>query len=218
VLGTGLASSLAHAQALDATPVSPWYVGFGGHRADGTIPSESVNSIDALGTAFFGSTSTLRNVDERFAGWKVYLGYEWNPRIAVEFGGTSMGTTTVGYDFMDPTFNSLGSVVMDYNLSAIYIDAVGNFPLGQQWKLLGRVGASVSRTRVEFASDTIAFVISSNDSTETDTQLHFGAGVQYDFTPNVALRVEYERWLLPDPLSSDEVEVGSLGASIQMRF
>ena len=94
VLGGMLASLPALAQSLDARPTSPWYIGFGGLRSDATIPGESVDAIDTAGSVFLGSTTTLRTVDDRFAGWKLYLGYEFTPNIAVEFGGSSMGTTT----------------------------------------------------------------------------------------------------------------------------
>lgn len=217
-LGGGLASLPALAQSLDAQPVSPWYIGFGGMRSDATIPKESADAIDAAGSAFLGSTTTLRTVDDRFAGWKLYVGYEFTPSIALEVGGTSMGTTTIAYDFLDATFTSLGSLTMRYNLSAAFADAVLSLPIGQQWKIFGRAGASVSRTRVEFDSSSVAVVVTSGDTTETDVDIHVGAGAQYDFTPNVALRLEYERWKMPDPLGSDEVKVDTLGAALQMRF
>lgn len=218
VLGGMLASLPALPQSLDARPTSPWYIGFGGLRSDATIPGESVDAIDTAGSVFLGSTTTLRTVDDRFAGWKLYLGYEFTPNIAVEFGGSSMGTTTVAYNFLDATLVSLGTLVMRYNLSTYFVDAVGSFPIGEQWKLFGRVGASVGRTRVQFDSPTVAVVVTGGEQSETDTDIHFGAGAQYDVTPTVALRVEYERWKLPDPLSSDELKVDSLGAAIQVRF
>jgi opacity protein-like surface antigen len=76
----------------------------------------------------------------------------------------------------------------------------------------------VGRTREQFDSPTVAVVVTGGEQSETDTDVHFGAGAQYDITPNVALRVEYERWKLPDPLSTDELKVDSLGAAIQVRF
>jgi OOP family OmpA-OmpF porin len=215
-LGGVLASLPALAQPIETQPVSPWYIGFGGMRNDATIPGESVNAVQTAVTPP-GTALVEQTVDDRFSGWKLYIGYEFTPNIALEVGGSSMGTTTVAYDFLDATFASLGSLTMRYNVSAVFADAVGSFPIGHRWKVFGRVGASVGRTRVQLDSPSFSVTVLGED-TETGTDIHLGAGAQYDFNPSVALRLEYERWNLPDPLSSDEVKVDTLGASLQVRF
>jgi opacity protein-like surface antigen len=211
--------SQAMAQYIETSlePASPWYAGFGLTGIDGSIPQQTIDAIDALFSATLGSTGTVRDIDDRVAGWKLHLGYEFNRYLAVEVGGSSMGPTSVEYDFRSG-FVSIGSVRMLYSLNVGYVDAVFKWPASETWTLFGRVGASAGESRVKFEGSPLTLLVGSEESDETEVHPHFGGGAQYWITRDAAIRVEYERWKFPDPLSDDQVKVDSLSASLQFRF
>jgi OmpA-OmpF porin, OOP family len=196
---------------------TPWYIGLGISRGDATLPQGTVDGIDALFTATLGSDNTIRNVDERFNGSRVFLGYEFNRHFAIEAGLTRLGKTEVGYNFRTG-INTDGTLVMNYRMSALYIDAVGKFPIDPKWSLLGRVGVSVGQTRVGFNGEPLTLLVPSRDRDATDSNVKFGAGFEYNFTEVLALRAEWDRWKMPDPLSRDDIKVDAFAASLLYRF
>lgn len=196
---------------------TPWYFGLGLSRGDATLPRGTVDSIDALFSGTLGSDNTIRNVDERFNGSRVFLGYEFNRNLAIEAGLTRLGKTEVGYIFRTGIVTD-GSLVMNYRMSALYVDAVGKFPIDPRWSLLGRIGVSAGQTRVGFDGDPLTLLVPSRDADETDYKVKFGAGFEYNMTDVWTLRVEWDRWKMPDPLSSDDIKVDAAAASVLYRF
>jgi OmpA-OmpF porin, OOP family len=196
---------------------TPWYVGLGLSRGDATLPQGTVDGIDALFTATLGTDNTIRNVDERFNGSRVFLGYEFNRHLAIEAGLTRLGKTEVGYNFRTGITTD-GTLIMNYRMSALYIDAVGKFPIDPKWSLLGRVGVSAGQTRVGFNGEPLTLLVPSRDADETDYNVKFGAGFEYNLTEVLALRAEWDRWKMPDPLSRDDIKVDAFAASLLYRF
>jgi OOP family OmpA-OmpF porin len=197
---------------------TPWYIGLGLSRGDATLPRGTVDGIDALFTsALPGTNNTIRNVDERFNGSRLFLGYEFNRHLAIEAGLTRLGKTEVGYLFRQD-ITPTGTVVMAYRMSALYVDAVGKFPIDPSWSLIGRLGVSAGQTRVGFTGEPLTLLIPSRDADETDYKVKFGAGFEYNMTDVLTLRVEWDRWKMPDPLSRDDIKVDAAAASVLYRF
>ena len=99
-----------------------------------------------------------------------------------------------------------------------YLDAVGMFPLNQKWSLLGRVGGSYNRVSASLNGSPLTIVASSNDKTENNWALKFGAGVDYNFSPTFAARLEWERYNLVDPLSDEKFHVDAGTLSLLLHF
>src|SRR5438046_1353139 len=66
---------------------------------------------------------------------------------------------------------------------------VGNVPLANQFSVFGRLGAYNMRTEMKV---TVSGISSSESARNTGFLL--GAGVGYDFTRNVGMRVEWEQF------------------------
>lgn len=196
---------------------TPWYFGLGISRGVATLPQGTIDGVDAEFSAALGANNTIRDIDDRFNGSRVFLGYELNRHLAVEAGVTRLGKTEVGYNFRNG-INSVGGLIMNYRMSALYIDAVGKFPIDPKWSLLARIGASAGQTRVGFNGDPLTLLLPSEAREENEYNVKFGAGFEYNVTEVWTLRGEWDRWKMPDPLSSDDIEVDAFAASLLYRF
>jgi OmpA-OmpF porin, OOP family len=194
-----LAASLAMAQAPAVDPLSPWYFGFGLTRSDGTPEQSSLTAVS--GGAAVG------DIDDRFGGFKAYLGYEINRYLAVEVGGGRLGTLNVAY---------ANGQQLEYRMTTFYGDLVGFWPGSDKWALLARIGASIGETRIGLENSPIS--LTSDQRDETDVDIKYGVGAQYYFTPEVGGRIEYERYKMPDPIGDGTVKVDNIAASIFIRF
>jgi len=79
---------------------------------------------------------------------------------------------------------------------------LGKFPLGNQFYVFGLAGLAKIKTE-----STVSGLRVSDDSTE----LTFGFGLQYDFSPKVGARLQWQRYD-----TSSEVDVVSVG--VHYRF
>lgn len=114
---------------------------------------------------------------------KIFGGYQINRSFAAEFGYSDFGDVTVAN-------NSV-------NASAWELIGLGKFPLGNQLYVYGLAG--LARIKTE---STISGLRVSDDSTE----LTFGFGVQYDFSPKAGARLQWQRYD-----TSSEIDVMSVG-------
>lgn len=95
------------------------------------------------------------------------------------FGGVKLGSNFAVEGGLYDLGRSNGSAGTTRGHGA-YVDGVGSLELAPQWSLLGRVGLVEGR-------------FSSPVGNDSSTGLKLGAGVQYELTRQVALRLEYER-------------------------
>lgn len=121
---------------------------------------------------------------------KVYGGYTLTPNFAIEAGATRLGDVR----------NSTGKVGAD----GVFVDGVGTYPLADKWSLLGRVGLAHARFK-------------GPDGDDSGNGWKVGAGVQYDLTPTVALRAEYEQYRLASVYDS-HANIGQFTVGARMNF
>jgi OOP family OmpA-OmpF porin len=119
------------------------------------------------------------DIDEDTA-WKFSAGYQINRTFAVELGYTSLAD-----------FSVLGT---DVEASAWEVIGVGKLPVANQFSVYGLLGIAFTEAEVEgFGKD---------DSTE----LTFGVGAQYDFSPKLGLRAQWQRYG-----ADEDIDVMSVG-------
>ena len=106
-------------------------------------------------------------LDANKVGGKVYLGYDFVPQFGLELGYAEFGS----FDYTGDSLKATG----------YFLDAVGKIPITPQWTGLVRVGAFQGKLKTGAASD-------------DGNSWKAGAGVQYNLTPNAAVRAEYERY------------------------
>lgn len=218
-IATGAGAQDPALKAEDA--ISPWYVGLGIARNNTSVSKET---IDAIGAAAAPTPLDFTIVDKKDSttGLKLVVGYNFNRFFALEAGAATFGKSGVEYDYR-VGLNSVGFLRMDYKMEALFADAVGILPLGAGWSVLGRGGISIGRTSVAFDGFPVTLIASADDLRKTKVRAKFGLGAQYEFTSRVSARAEWERYQLPDPvstlLSSNKlVTINSFTASVLYRF
>ena len=101
------------------------------------------------------------------SGLKVYGGAALDKNFSLEGGLFDLGKTS----------SSAGTA----KGHGFYVDGVGSHEFAPQWSLLGRVGVVEGRFSTTLGND-------------NSTGLKVGAGLQYELTRQVSLRLEYERY------------------------
>jgi OOP family OmpA-OmpF porin len=81
-----------------------------------------------------------------------------------------------------------------------FLDAVGTYPLFNNFSVLGRVGVFNGK------------VDSSTYGSDRSTNVKFGAGVQYTVTQNIAIRGEWERYKF-DSFGSPKTDLYTVGVN-----
>jgi OOP family OmpA-OmpF porin len=124
-------------------------------------------------------------------GGKVFAGFELSSGFAIEGGATNLGGQR----------DDFGATASG---GAIFLDGVGRFQFAPQWSLLGRLG--IARAR---------FSTSGGDAWSNGIKI--GAGVEYELSPTLALRGEYEHYRFPDAFDR-RLGIGQLTAGVKLSF
>jgi opacity protein-like surface antigen len=116
-----------------------------------------------------GSLGQNDDLDDAMA-WKISAGYQITRNLAVELGYSSLGEKDV-----------LGVTVEGnaWELIGLY-----KFPIANQFSIYGLLG--FARIEAEAVVPTIGKV------SDTSTELTYGLGVQYDFSPKLGVRAQYQ--------------------------
>ena len=148
------------------------------------------NTCDELG----GSGITC---DDSDTGFRILGGYQLNRSFALELAYTDLGEVSA----------SGGGGTASAEASAFEV-VVGTLPLAERFSLYGKAG--VYRGEVDARIDT---VLVSGSASESNTDLTFGAGVRFDFSPRAALRVEWQRYpdMGGDETGEDDIDFLSVG-------
>lgn len=218
--GLAQAASAQDSAAKSGGPASPWYAGFGMGMSDASIPDDTVNGINGTLSTANGAAFSILNEDKRSTGYKLFAGYRFNRNFAVEGGYAFLGTTSVDMDFRSgaPVSVSVGSFNMHYDMTAVFIDAVGSYPLNERWSLIGRVGVNYGKTSADFEGSPITLIASNNDKSEGKIREKFGAGVDYNLNQAFTVRAEWEHYKMPDPLGDELFDVNMGTLSLLYRF
>ncbi len=167
-----------------------WYIGGG--------VGYSSSKIDDV-APITGITFT-QSKDESDTGWKVFGGYQWNPNFAVELGWVDLGEASQTISFMAP---AIGSVTGTFKSSGAFLDVLGIIPVGNNFSLHGKVGAYYAENSLDFSASgpiapflpTIGSVVGVPVSEDKDElKWKAGLGARYDFTKQIGLRAEWERY------------------------
>jgi len=142
-----------------------------------------------LGWYISGSIGRNDDLDDELA-WKISGGYKFHPNIAAEFGYASLGERNPG----------LG---VHAEANAWELIGVFSYPLQNQFSIYGLLGLARIETKV---SSPVPFFGFSGTATDTSTELTIGFGGQYDFSPQVGVRAQWQRYD-----TNNDIDVISLG-------
>ena len=130
--------------------------------------------------------------DTKDTAFRILGGYQINRNFAAEIGY---------HDFGKVTINGVG----DVKANAIELVGLGMYPINPQFSVYGKLG--FYRGEAKLSGDF-------GDGKETNTDLTYGVGVQYNFNRQLGVRGEWQRYskLGGDDTGGDsDVDVLSIG-------
>ena len=181
---------------------SGWYAG-------ANIGQSRAKIDDARITAqmLVAPTTSVSIIDDnRDTSYKLFGGYRYNKNVAVEAGYFDLGQ----FGFTAATVPA-GTLTGKIKLKGLNLDAVGTLPLTEKFSALGRLGLNYAQTRDSFIGTGAATVLNPNPS-KNQINYKLGAGLQYDLTQSLGMRVEAERYRINDAVGNrGDVDMYSLG-------
>jgi len=205
-----LAAGMAAVPALAAEPTGTWYLGIGAGQARASVDNGSVATV-LNGT---GTTATAITNSSNATAGKAFLGYQFNKYIAAEGGYFRLGDFT-----FDATTAPAGTLHGSLKNRAGYnLDAVGTVPVvADKFLLLARVGVQTSKTSDLFNGTGSAAILANPSPSKNQVSYKYGAGAEFDFTKNIGVRAEWERYRVSDGFSG-KVNVNLVSGSLLYRF
>ena len=179
-----------------------WYGGINIGRSRANIDDERIAS-SLVGQ---GATATSVTDHDRDTGYKLFGGYKVNRNFALEGGYFDLGrfgftATTVPPGTLD------GSI----RLKGLNLDAVGILPITERFSAFGRVGMNYAQAKDSFSGTGLVNVTNPNPS-KREANYKYGAGLQYDFTESLGMRLEAERYRINDAVGNKgDVDLFSVG-------
>lgn len=175
--------------ALVATPLAFAQAGGSPSAQAGGSPYASLN----YGQAKYDiECATGLSCDETDKAYKLGLGWQFNRYLAAELAYTDLGQTNLD----GPGFGAF------LHATAYELSAVGTYPLGNSIvSALGRLGLAYGTSK--YGRDL--------GGEKTSTSLTYGAGLQLDFSKNVAARLQWQRYHLKAQIQSPTSEAEESG-------
>jgi OOP family OmpA-OmpF porin len=140
---------------------------------------------------------TSGSVDSKDNAFKVFGGYMFNRHFGVEGAYVDLGAVSYSGSFGSAAVSG-GKVEM----TGFNVAALGSYPVTEAFSVFGKIGLFIWEAE---ASDTTGGVPFSEKTDGTD--ISFGLGLNYQFTRNLGVRAEWERFKL-DEADADLISVG----------
>lgn len=162
-----------------------WYIG--GNVGRASTDFDAPAPVVAPGIGF--------SEDDRDTAWKLYGGYQFHRNFAAEFGYYDLGRYDYGYAAPGGTGTS--------RYQGLNLDLLGTFPVTDRFSVFGRLGAAYTRARSDFGG---------SSESRRSWGPKAGLGIEYAFTPQLALRGEWERYRVRDAFRGrGDIDVASIG-------
>lgn len=144
-----------------------------------------------------GLITSGRQVDSKDNAFKVFGGYMFNRHFGVEGAYVDLGEVSYSGSFGSAAVNGGKVETTGFNVAAL-----GSYPVTEAFSVFGKIGLFIWEAE---ASDTTGGVPFSQKTDGTD--ISFGLGLNYQFTRNLGVRGEWERFKL-DEADADLISVG----------
>jgi OOP family OmpA-OmpF porin len=147
-------------------------------------------SLGQARTSFDGNPAVAGGLattyDNSVSAWSAFGGYQINKYFGAELRYIKFGDTNVQVNVP-----GVGSLFTNIQINGWGASLVGTQPLGKDFSLLGRIGATYTRETRGNCNICAGPVSSSSDNVWSPS---FGIGLQYDFNASLIARGEVERF------------------------
>lgn len=148
------------------------------------------------------------SVKETGTGYKLLVGYQFTPSVALEGGYVDLGKSTLTIN--NPTkVGQQSAMDLDNTVKGTTLDVVGTLPLAHGFTLLGKLGLFNWTSKTKYEGESVM------DGSDKD--LKYGFGMEYALVKGIALCAEYEQYNL-DLDKSYVYKVGFLNVGVNYRF
>jgi OOP family OmpA-OmpF porin len=125
--------------------------------------------------------------DDKDTAWKIFGGYQFTRNIGAEIGYVHLGETTSNGVISGVSVSAKGRV------KGWELLGVGTLPIANNFSALFKLG--IFRWDVDVSGvGTVPGFSAAAAASETGTDITFGLGLKYDFTRNIAARLEWQRY------------------------
>jgi OOP family OmpA-OmpF porin len=129
-----------------------------------------------------------RSDDTSDMTWNIGIGYRFHRNFAAEAGYAHLGDYNVRYSGNGAAAGLSDN--SDYKVTALKLAAVGFLPVADRFSVLAKLG--FARTTAENDFTIVAGGTDSGTLKENKNRVFWGIGAQYDFSPKMGVRIEYE--------------------------
>lgn len=145
---------------------------------------------------------TSGSVDGKDTAWKIFGGYMFHPNFGVEAAYIDLGEVTYSGEFFGSPVTGGKVEVSGFNISAL-----GNYPVSEQFSVFGKIGLFIWDAEASDITGGAPF-----STKEDGTDISFGLGVGYNFTRNLGIRAEWERF------EASEADANLISIGLLWRF
>jgi OOP family OmpA-OmpF porin len=142
---------------------------------------------------------------EQDNGYKIFSGYQFNQNFAIEGGYFSLGE----FGYM-AELNPIATTRADARVMGLNLDLVGILPMTDRLQAFGKIGTIYGQSREQYSG--YGVTLTDFQNRERELSYTYGLGLQYDLTPQWALRLEGERFNIKNTVARNEdIDLYSLG-------
>jgi len=157
-----------------------------------------------LGQAKFkASCGGFSGCDDKDTAWRVFGGYQFNRNLGAEVGYTDLGSVA----------GTAPGVSSRADAHAWELTGVGSIPIVGGLSAYGKLGAYYGKVEATGTAGAL-----SSTASETNTGLTYALGAQYDFTRNLGVRAQWQRYDNMGGNSTGETDVDSMTVGVVFRF
>ena len=158
--------------AASAAPAQGFYIG-------GSVGQSDYDDNNAIPDLI-----TSGSVDGSDTGLKIFGGYQFNQHFGLELSWVDLGKASYSGRF--GALNVTGGTL---ETSGLNFSAVGTWPLGSNFALFGKIGFFAWESKASDVTGGLPF-----SGTEDGTDVSYGIGASFNFTKNLSMRAEWERF------------------------
>lgn len=144
-------------------------------------------------------SGSILATEQDTVGWKVGIGYQFIPEVAIEAGYTRLGKFSYkegparAYNY-GPA--SGASMSVDNSSDAVTLAGVLSVPMDRNFSLLVKLGIAYVSTRSDWRDNYPAAPAYNDSQSLTHSQVNplLGVGLRYSINRNLALRIEAENY------------------------
>jgi len=191
-----LVASPAFAQSYQYNPNEGPYVGAG--LGYSKLDNDTLDWLGDVGAS----------TDDSDTGYKLFVGYQFNPNFAVEAGYVDFG------DFEASGADGTDSARLKLGVEGFTAALVGKLPIQNGFSVFGKLGMVAWDADLDLDAN-IGGDAYRESASEDGTDPYYGIGAEYE-VERILMRAEFERYDISD--SGEDFEIDLISASIGYRF